>query len=183
MFIRHGATGQPPPQLKGKICPSLGLSGNMLSSSMQVLPAPLYFLKNCSLTKTNSFRSRQIFIGDIDIQDNPCRSGHIRSTLNYTTAPAARFFWPPIMSDLQWKKACSVLNKYCIGNKVKEVSYKVLHQIYPAEEVLERFKLKIDYSCTFCNVDKEYSNIPIFHLFYHCNHSVQIWNDMQDFVN
>ncbi len=34
-------------------------------------------------------------------------------------------------------------NKFCINNKIKEVSYKILQRIYPAKHVLERFKLNI----------------------------------------
>ncbi len=45
----------------------------------------LLFLKNCNLAETNSFGSRQIFIGDINIQDKPCSNRHIRNALNFTT--------------------------------------------------------------------------------------------------
>ena len=35
---------------------------------------------------------------------------------------------------------------YCISNKVKEVSFKMLHRIYPVKHVLEGFNLNIDYN-------------------------------------
>lgn len=72
---------------------------------------------------------------------------NIRNVLDYTTLSAAKFFWSSIVSDLQWEKACTTLNKYCINNKVKEVNFKILHRIYPAKEVLQRFKHNIDYNC------------------------------------
>lgn len=59
------------------------------------------------------------------------------------------------MGNLQWKKTCCTLNKYCINNKVREVSFKVLHRIYTVKEVLERFKPNIDPACVFCNSDRE----------------------------
>lgn len=137
----------------------------------------LQFLKNCNTIESN-FVSKHIFIGDVDIWNNPCSNRHIRNALEWVTPPAAEFFWSSIVSDLQWKKSC-ILNKYCIKNKVKEVSFKSWHRIYPLKEVLERLKLNIEYSCVFCNSDKE----TIFHLFFHCAHSNVFWTDILNFVN
>ena len=61
--------------------------------------------------------------------------------------------------------------------KVKEISFKILHQIYPAKKTLERFKLVIEYVCDFCGLEDE----TISHLFYHCTYS-KTWNDVQHFV-
>lgn len=44
--------------------------------------------------------------------------------------------------------------------------------------VLERFKLNIDYSCEFCNNEKE----TIFHLFYHCIYTKIFWVDIENFI-
>ena len=62
---------------------------------------------------------------------------------------------------------------------MKEVSFKILHRIYPVKHVLERFKLNINYSCDFCGLNKE----TIFHLFFHCMYSKIFWNDMQIFLS
>eukprot|EP00063_Salmo_salar_P022364 XP_013997199.1 PREDICTED: vacuolar protein sorting-associated protein 52 homolog isoform X1 [Salmo salar] len=78
-----------------------------------------------------------------DVQDIVCD----------TTIPSARFFWSNICGDIQWGKAWKIVNKYCISNKVKEVSFKMLHGIYPVKHVLERFKLNIDYNCDFCGME------------------------------
>lgn len=62
----------------------------------------------------------------------------------YGTPSAAKFFWFSIMGDIQQKKACCIQHKYCISNKVKEVCFKILHRIYPANKTLERFNLNTD---------------------------------------
>ncbi len=62
----------------------------------------------------------------------------IRNALCSVPLPAARFFWSSLFAKLP--------NKFCINNKIKEVSYKILHRIYPAKHVLERFKLNISWS-------------------------------------
>ena len=134
----------------------------------------LTHLKNCNLTETDIISSEHIFIGDINIVNKPCTNRHIRDVLNCVTPPIGLY-----MGDLQWKKACCILNKYCINNKVKEVSFKILHRIYPVKEVLERFKINIDSTCVFCDSDRE----TIFHLFFHCNRSTLFWTDMQNFIN
>ena len=68
-------------------------------------------------------------------------------------------------------------NKYCISNKVKEVSFKMLHIIYPLKHVLERFKLNIDYKCDFCGMEE-----TILHVFFDCISSRIFWIDIQNFV-
>ncbi len=82
------------------------------------------------------------------------------------------------MGNLQWEKACNSINKYCITNEVKEISFKILHRIYPAKTLLERLKLNIDYSCVFCKSEKE----TIILLFFHCEHSDLFWTDMKDYI-
>ena len=44
--------------------------------------------------------------------------------------------------------------KYLSVGIITEVTFKILHGIYPAISVLERFKLEIDYSCDFCSMEK-----------------------------
>ncbi len=46
------------------------------------------------------------------------------------------------------------VKQVCINNKIKEVSYKILHIIYPAKHVLEIFKRNISYTCEFCGQEK-----------------------------
>lgn len=50
-----------------------------------------------------------------------------------------------------------------LNKKVKEVSFKILHQIYPAKKTLENVKLDIEYV-------------------YHCAFSKTFWKDVQHFV-
>ena len=45
--------------------------------------------------------------------------------------------------------------KFCFNNKVKEVSFKILHKIYPTQKTLARFKLDIDPLCKFCGNEQE----------------------------
>ncbi len=61
---------------------------------------------------------------------------------------------------------------------IKEVSYKILHRMYPVKHVLERFKLNIDYSCEFCSNEKE----TIFHLFFHCIYTKIFWVDVENLI-
>ncbi len=59
-----------------------------------------------------------------------------------------------LFGNISWVKAWKLPNKFFINNKIKEVSYKILHRIYAAaKHVLERFKLNISY--TFCGQEKE----------------------------
>lgn len=70
------------------------------------------------------------------------------------------------------KKTWSLPYKYVISNKAKEVHFKILHGIYPANHFVARF-LNLADLYTFCNQSKK--TIP--HLLFHCNvaQSKQTW--------
>jgi len=55
------------------------------------------------------------------------------------------------MGDLNWEKANTTVYKYCFNNKIKEVSFKSVHQIYPVKYKLRRFKINVEESCVFCH--------------------------------
>lgn len=93
------------------------------------------------------------------------------------TLSAAKVFWSSIMSDKQWKKNM-LCSQYFIINEVKQL-FKILHRIYPVKEVMERFKLNLDYSCVFFNSEKE----TIIHLFFHCEHTKLFRRNMNAFIN
>lgn len=78
------------------------------------------------------------------------------------------------------EKAWRITDASCITNKIKEVSFKILHRIDPAKHVLERFKLNINYSCDFCGLHKE----TIIHLFFECRpiYCKIFWIDVQNYI-
>ncbi len=86
---------------------------------------------------------------------------------HFVTYPPARFFWSSIFGDLDWRKAWRTVDQLFVNNKVKEVSYKILHRIYPVKHVLERFKLNIE---------------TILHLFFHCIYTKIFWVDVENFI-
>jgi len=54
--------------------------------------------------------------------------------------------------------------KYCMSNKIREVHFKILHNVYPTNSQIASF-VDISDPCVFCKVEKE----TLLHLFYHCN--------------
>lgn len=105
------------------------------------IPRRVVSLLNSSVVDVSNIDLHEnIFIGNINIKDK-CSNKQIRNIVCDTTIPSARLFWSNIYGDIQWGKAWKIANKYCISNKVKEVSFKMLHRIYPVKHVLERFKL------------------------------------------
>ncbi len=78
-----------------------------------------------------------------------------------------------LFGNISWVKAWKLPNKFFINNKIKEVSYKILHRIYAAaKHVLERFKLNISY--TFCGQEKK---------LFHCIYSRLFWKDLELYIN
>ncbi len=96
----------------------------------------------------------KILIGYTNIIQNRLSNNYIRNILNNVVYPPTRFFWFSVFGYVNWHKAWRTVDKFYINNRVKEVSFKIMHRIYPVKHVLERFKLETDYSCDFCKDEK-----------------------------
>ena len=78
-----------------------------------------------------------------------------------TTIP----YWNRFVNDIVWKNVWLLPNLYLVTNKVKEISFKLIHKCYPAKSYIKKiFKKDIDVVCTFCNECEE----TVEHLFWHC---------------
>ncbi len=66
-------------------------------------------------------------------------------------------------------------NRYCITNKIKEVSFKIIHRIYPVNQAISRFH-NVDLNCTFCEQEEE----SICHLFLKCRFTYLFWTKLED---
>ncbi len=124
-----------------------------------------------------SFNS-QIFVGEIDITKRRCSNKYIRNCMQTTTLPLGQSFWNSFYGEISWQKAWMVGEKFCLNNKVKEVSFKILHKIYPTQKILARFNIDIDLLCKFCGNEEE----TIHHLFYQCEFSKAFWTDVQHYI-
>lgn len=87
-------------------------------------------------------------------------------------------YWSNFTNITNWKKVWLLPHKYLIVNKVREVSFKLIHRFYPVNSYLKKFKPDIDTMCNFCNVQDE----TIVHLFWHCNYTKVFWNSFCKFV-
>lgn len=64
--------------------------------------------------------------------------------------------------------------------KVKEVSFKLLHNIYPTKDFLrKRFNSNFDTKCAFCQNDTE----TLLHMFWLCNYTQQFWKYVGLFIS
>ncbi|MDG2555646.1 hypothetical protein P7M41_27015, partial [Vibrio parahaemolyticus] len=137
----------------------------------------LHLLRGSGVSNQDSLSSA-IFIDGIDITKKRCSNKHIRNCLQITTLPPGQFLWNSQYGDINWNKAWLVGERFCIGNKVKEVFFKIMHNIYPAKKTLERFQIDMDFLCVFCGRENE----TIQHLFYKCVYSKIFWMDIQHFI-
>ncbi len=74
-----------------------------------------------------------LFIGDINVVKDKCSNRYIRNMLKKNFVPYSTVFWSSKYENIEWKKVWSITNKFFISNKVKEVSFKILHRIYPVK--------------------------------------------------
>uniref|UniRef100_A0A3Q3BIJ9 Reverse transcriptase domain-containing protein n=1 Tax=Kryptolebias marmoratus TaxID=37003 RepID=A0A3Q3BIJ9_KRYMA len=90
------------------------------------------------------------------------------------STPHVTSYWNTIVNNLNWKVIWTLPSKYIITNKVKEVSFKIIHRIYPSKIFLQRFNNNLDTTCSFCEVNPE----DTLHLFWSCPFSVIFWKNI-----
>ncbi len=79
-------------------------------------------------------------------------SGHknykIRSLFleNLISAPHVSFFLYNLFDNLNWKKVWSLEQKFFLTNKVKEVSFKLIHRFYPVRKFIQKFRADVELS-------------------------------------
>lgn len=96
------------------------------------------------------------------------------------TLPYVISYWNRFVDDVLWKRAWLLPNRYLVTNKVKEVSFKLIHKFYPAKcFIRDRFRKDIDSNCSFCSVCPE----TVVHLFWHCPVVKKFWQHLCNFIN
>lgn len=91
-----------------------------------------------------------------------------------------RTYWNKYVENINWKKVWLSPNQYLVTNKVKEISFKLIHRFYPTNDhIVKRFKRNIDSKCTFCSANSE----TMTHLFWLCPIVQTFWSDICHFVS
>lgn len=92
--------------------------------------------------------------------------------------PCAISAWSGYAQNICWARTWTLPNRFLLVNKVKEVSFKIIHRCYPVKSYLVKFRKDIDIKCTFCNSDPE----SLIHLFWLCNFSRDFWRKICGFI-
>ncbi|XP_025760554.1 uncharacterized protein LOC112845342 [Oreochromis niloticus] len=139
--------------------PSITSFHRPLASPIQTFVGKICF---CKQSKNNNKSIRALF----------------QSTI--TTLPYVIFFWNRLSDGIMWNEVWKLPNQFLITNKIKDISYKLIHRIYPSKDYLQsKFKLDIDTSCSFCKTSKE----STIHLFWFCNLVQDFWQSLCVFIS
>ena len=96
-----------------------------------------------------------------------------------TSTPYVMQYWSNIVNDLNWTQIWNLPYKYLITNKVREISYKIIHRYYPAKQNLLKFKKDLCVNCSFCDSEPE----TVFHLFWHCHFTATFWKEVIRYIS
>uniref|UniRef100_A0A3P9LWP5 Reverse transcriptase domain-containing protein n=1 Tax=Oryzias latipes TaxID=8090 RepID=A0A3P9LWP5_ORYLA len=123
----------------------------------------------------------KIEIGQICFSSSRNTNRRIRSLFqkDVVSIPYVVSFWNNLVYHLEWKKIWNLPAKYFLTNKVKEISFKLIHKFYPTKLYLQRFKEDIDVACSFC---QEYPEDAV-HLFWSCPFSTTLWSKVCHFIS
>lgn len=142
------------------------------------IPSGILQLLRGSTSSNEAQINTSIFIETIDVTKKQCSNKFIRNSLQTTSIPRGQFYWNSMYNDINWNKAWLVGERFCINNKIKEVSFKIMHNIYPTKKILEKFKFNTDLTCVFCQQEEE----TVQHLFCKCMYVKLFWTDIQQFI-
>ncbi len=90
------------------------------------------------------------------------------------STPPATVYWSNFLSNIDWRKVWTLPQKFLLTNKVKEVSFKLIHRFHPVKQYLKKLKSDIDVKCSFCEQHPETCT----HLFWSCQFTYGLWKDV-----
>ena len=119
-------------------------------------------------------------VGRICFSQLPHNNKNIRALFQkeIVSIPNVTFYWNRFVNDIDWEKVWMIPHKYLIVNKVKEVSFRIIHRYYPANHYMIKFKRDINTYCSFCEDHPE----TVLHLFWHCPHTRTFWQNLSRFI-
>lgn len=117
-------------------------------------------------------------VGKICLTNYKNSNKNICGLFQLLSVPHVVSYWNAFVTDINWKKVWTIPNKFFLTNKVKEVSFKILHKYYPTNHYMTKFKRDIDVNCSFCGSHPE----TVQHLFWTCLHSTSFWKDFCKFI-
>ena len=106
--------------------------------------------------------------------DQKCINRHKRKICQEITTPSAKLLWNSKFIGINWNSVWTSSSRYCVTNKIKEVSFKIIHSIYAVNQAISRYK-DVNVNCTFCEQEEE----NICHHFFECCHTYLFWKELK----
>lgn len=147
------------------------------------IPSGLSMLHRCSHSAPLQVTPPDVLHSSLG---NVCFSSHksintkIRSLFQdaMVSVPSAIFYWANFVTDIEWKKVWTLPQRFFLTNKIKEISFKLIHKFYPTKQYLSKFMAEINVNCTFCQEQPE----TVSHLFWSCKFTCKFWKDFHKFI-
>ncbi len=137
------------------------------------------FHKQVSLSNNiNVAYNVNLMIRGVNITDKKCSNKFIRKLCQIHTMPTKSKGMSEFDS-INWKVVWNYNHRYCVTNKVREVSFKIIHLIYLSNKTLQKVKVNIDENCVFCSHSCE----SICHLFSECSYVKYFWLEIEHIFN
>lgn len=134
----------------------------------------------CHLTYQKfEVQTPSLMIREIDILDRKFTNKHVRNALHSYNkiSPRGKSFWNSQFVDINWRKTWLCPFQFCISNKMRELHFKILHNMYSCNNTISRFT-DVDDKCTCCGTESE----TIAHLFCICPVSSVFWRDFEKYI-
>uniref|UniRef100_A0A9J8C6A8 Reverse transcriptase domain-containing protein n=1 Tax=Cyprinus carpio carpio TaxID=630221 RepID=A0A9J8C6A8_CYPCA len=87
--------------------------------------------------------NNSISVEGILIVEDKFNNRFVRNHINRKSIPASSFKWMALY-NVNWSAVWSLPHKYLLTNKIKEVTFKILHRCYPCNSVLNKYMQNIE---------------------------------------
>lgn len=120
-----------------------------------------------SIIFVNPPKSESTVVGSICFSKLKYQNYKIRSLFVdlISSVPSSISYWNNLFEDINWPFVWSLPQNFFLTNKIKEISYKIIHRFYPVKVFLKRFRNNIDTFCSFCETATETESFTLGVLF------------------
>ncbi len=158
---------------------SFPLPARSFKSVMKSLsPSYVHLFKTCFNERKTTMP--KLLLDGVCFLDKKCNSRYIKRMLYYSvyTSPRCKFFWTNFFWQYSLEESMLLPENFCISNKIREVHFKILHNVYPTNSQIASF-FYLSNLCVFCKDEEE----TLLHLCYYCNQVKSLWENLSCYLS
>ena len=110
-----------------------------------------------TLLQNNAYFGTSPIVSDIQVNgigllDKKFNNRLVRDIFYRHSIPSAIFFWASSF-DVNWRRAWLTPHTFMVTNKVKEISFKIIHRLYPCNSLISKYIPDVTSEFSVCDLE------------------------------